>query len=309
MLRTTLPAPAGSFMLTWYATTMPAPASRRTNLFTGLDCHYLEWDEVGADHTVVLLHGFLDLSWGWVRTAEAGLTSRYHVVAPDVRGHGDSGRVGGGGYYHIMDYVADLAALLGQVARRKVTLVGHSMGGSVVAYLAGAFPDRVDRLALLEGVGPPEDETPVPDRVARWIEAWRDARSRDATSHASLEAAAARLRKSDDLLDEELALWLAEKSTVDLGDGSRRFKHDPLHLTRGPYPFRRAVMDEFYRRVECPVLLVEGELSFFRHGDEERERISSLFRHARTTVLPGAGHMMTRHRPVELARLVAEFIG
>jgi pimeloyl-ACP methyl ester carboxylesterase len=288
---------------------MSSPVSRRATLFTGLDCHYLEWDVARSAHTVVLVHGFLDLGWGWARTVEAGLAERYHVVAPDVRGHGDSARAGAGGYYHIMDYVADLAALLKQVARGRVSLVGHSMGGSIVSYAAGCFPDRVDRLALLEGVGPPEDETPVPDRVTRWIGAWEQSRLREPTAHDSLEAAAERLQHTDPLLDPEQALWLAEKSTVELPDGSRRFKHDALHVTRGPYPFRREVMDSFHSRVTCPVLLVDGGLSHFRPAPEEAERIRRLFVNAQATTLEGAGHMMTRHRPADLARLLVDFLG
>jgi len=230
-------------------------------------------------------------------------------VAPDVGGHGDSGRVGAGGYYYIMDYVADLASLVESVGRDKVSLVGHSMGGSVVSYLAGARPEDFHRLVLLEGIGPPEDETPVPVRVARWIDAFRDARRREPKAHASVEAAAERLRTADALLDEEQSLFLAEKSTVELPDGSRRFKHDALHLTRGPYPFRRSVMDSFHARVDCPVLLVDGEVSHFRPAPEEAERIRQCFSNARSTVLEGAGHMMTRHRPRELAELLCEFLG
>lgn len=283
--------------------------SRHTTLFTGLDCHYLEWDEATSDHTVILVHGFLDLAWGWLRTVEAGLSARYHVVAPDVRGHGDSGRAGPGGYYYIMDYVADLAALVEKVGRSRVSLVGHSMGGSVVSYFAGAFPERVHRLALLEGIGPPEDQSPVPERVARWIRAWEEASRREPTAHPSLEAAAGRLRKTDPLLDQEQALWLAEKGTVVKPDGSRRFKHDALHLTRGPYPFRRAVMDAFHRRIACSVLIVDGELSHFRPAPDEAERIRRCFRDAHATVLGGAGHMMTRHRPTELSRILGDFLG
>jgi pimeloyl-ACP methyl ester carboxylesterase len=288
---------------------MADPAERRTVLFTGLDCHYLEWDEVHADHTVVLVHGFLDLAWGWARCVEAGLSTRYHVVAPDVRGHGDSGRVGPGGYYHIMDYVADLAALVEQVGRTRVSLVGHSMGGAVVSYLAGAFPERFHRLVLLEGIGPPEDGTPVPERVRRWIGAWKEARERDTKVHDSLESAAARLRKTDPLLDTDQALFLAQKGTVALADGRRRFKHDRVHLTRGPYPFRREVMDAFHGRITCPVLMIDGSLSHFHPAPEEARRISALFRDARSEVLEGAGHMMTRHRPRELARTLSEFLG
>ena len=288
---------------------MSEPRSIRVRLATGIECHALEWggNDAALGHTVVLVHGFLDLAWGWERTVRSGLAERCHVVAPDARGHGDSDRVGAGGYYHFMDYVADLASLVAQVGRSRVSLVGHSMGGSIASYFAGAFPDRVERLALLEGLGPPEDESPVPERAAAWTAAWRRAREREPRTYASVEEAAERLRTTDPLLEAELSLELAERGTVELADGSRRFKHDPLHLTRGPYPFRVDVAESFWRRIRCPVLFVEGSESPFR-ALEGVERRRACFSDAQLVVLAGAGHMMQRHRPAELGRLLAEFM-
>jgi len=284
---------------------MPAPESRRVRLSTGLDYHLLEWGQSDAalEHTVVMVHGFLDLCWSFQDCIEAGLAGRFHVIAPDMRGHGDSDRIGAGGYYHFMDYLADLDSLVEQLGRQHVSLVGHSMGGSIAAYFAGTWPGRVTRLALLEGSGPPEDSTAVPDQVRHWVDACRRARSREPRSYDSVEAAAARLRQNDAGLDEALSLRLAEHGTTRGEDGRLRFKHDPLHLTRGPYPFQLDVARSFWQRIACPVLLVEGSESPFRALDRSKE-----FPGARRAVIDGAGHMMQRHRPAELARLLAEFL-
>ena len=289
---------------------MPDPESRSLRLSTGLDYHLLEWgrDDTALDHTVVLVHGFLDLCWGWQDTVEAGLAGRFHVVAPDMRGHGDSDRVGAGGYYHFMDYVADLASVVAEVGRARVSLVGHSMGGSVVAYYAGAFPDRVSRLALLEGSGPPEDPTPFPDLVHGWVEGWKRARSREPRSYDSIESAAARLRQHDARLGQELSLRLARHGTRVCSDGRYCFKHDPLHVTRGPYPFRLDVARSFWQRIACPVLLVEGSESPFRERVLAEPSRSADFPDAERAVIDGAAHMIQRHRPAALGRLLAEFL-
>lgn len=289
------------------------PVSRRVALGTGLGYHVLEWggDDGALDHTVVLLHGFLDLAWGWAPVARAGLAGRFHLVAPDLRGHGDSDWIGAGGYYHFIDYLADLHQLVGQLGRARVSLVGHSMGGSVAAYYAGSYPEQIHRLALLEGMGPPEQPDPVPDRVRTWLDSWRRAREKEPRSHADLAEAAARLRSHDPLLSDELARELAERGTTRLPDGRLRFKHDPLHLTRGPTPFRVAYAAEFWQRVTCPVLLVEGERSAFRHGAAEWDRRAAFLARAERverTVLAGAGHMMQRHQPATLADMLGEFL-
>jgi pimeloyl-ACP methyl ester carboxylesterase len=286
----------------------PAPISRRIHLATDLDYHLLEWNP-GAAHTVVLIHGFLDLSWGWAPMVAAGdLATRFHVVAPDMRGHGDSDRVGPGGYYHFMDYLADLHALIDALEVERVSLVGHSMGGSITGYYAGTYPDRIRRLAILEGMGPPEMTTPVPDRVAGWIDGWRRARAKPMRGHRDVASAAARLRKHDALLTEELSLLLAEHGTAIGPAGDRVFKHDPLHATMGPYPYRVDVAMEFWRRVSCPVLLIDADQSSFRHAAEEMERRASAFAQRDHRTIVGAGHMMQRHQPKALADMLTEFL-
>lgn len=284
-----------------------APLSRRLRLGTGLEYHLLEWP-AESDHTVLLLHGFLDIAWTWAPVVRAGLAGRFHLVAPDLRGHGDSDRIGAGGYYHFMDYLADVHELVGQVARARLSLVGHSMGGSVASYYAGTYPDRVHRLALLEGTGPPEMPMDLPLRVQVWIDSWRRVRDKHSAGYASLDEAAAQLRKHDPLLSPELALEMAGHGTVRGDDGRLRFKHDPLHATMGPYPFRVDVAEQFWKRVTCPVLLVDGGESSFRHAPAEAARRAGAFARADSRVLPGAGHMMTRHQPAALADLLGEFL-
>ena len=285
---------------------MSAPKSRSLPLATGISCHLLEWGDASKE-TLLLIHGFLDNAWSWESTVNAGLAERFHVLAPDMRGHGDSDRIGSGGYYHFMDYVADLASIVESTRQPQVSLVGHSMGGSIVAYFAGAFPERCRRVALLEGMGPPEQNDSAPERVARWVEASKRARVRNNTGYASLDAAAERLLGTDQLLKKDVARRLAGKGARLESDGKWRFKHDPLHLTTGPYPFRRSVAESFWKRISCPVLLVEGADSPYR-ALEETELRSQYLRHARKSLLSDAGHMLQRHQPEALARLLIQHL-
>jgi pimeloyl-ACP methyl ester carboxylesterase len=283
--------------------------ARTVRLGTGLDYNVHEWGTPERGHTVLLLHGFLDLGWSWTPVVDEGLADRLHVIAPDLRGHGDSGWIGAGGYYHFADYVADLDDLLRQVTiGSRLSLVGHSMGGSLATMLAGTFPEKVHRVALLEGMGPPETNDLGPERMLAWLDAWRRVREKAPRTYASLAEAAARLRENDPLLSEELALRLVEHATRPGADGRLRFKHDPLHATVGYYAYKVETAMRYWSRIACPVLLLEGGLSTFRLSDEERARRQAAFRDARRAVIPGAGHMMQRHQPRAVAQALVEFL-
>jgi pimeloyl-ACP methyl ester carboxylesterase len=248
----------------------------------------------------VLVHGFLDLAYAWHEVAPR---LGAHAIAPDLRGHGDSDWIGPGGYYHFLDYVADLDDVITRLARRRVIVIGHSMGGGVAAYWAASRPARPTAIALLEGLGPPDQsETDLPARTAHWIDAWHAAR-RPPHVMASRAVASARLRKHDPLLGEELAHRLAEAGTREV-EGGVVWKHDPVHVTVSPYPFQRDQAARYWRALVCPVLVVDGELSGLNLPEPERTARRTNIPRCTYRVLPGAAHMMMRHRPAELARLL-----
>jgi pimeloyl-ACP methyl ester carboxylesterase len=280
------------------------PRSRRIALATGLTYHLLEWGD--GDHTVVLVHGFLDLAWGWAAVA-ARLASQFHVVAVDLRGHGDSDWIGPGGYYHFFDYVADLDQVVARVGRGTVSVAGHSMGGSVAGYFAGTRPERIHRLALLEGLGPPESGPDLPGRTGGWIDAWASLAARPSKRMLDLAEAAARLRKHDPRLDAALARTLAERGTRAV-PGGVVWKHDPLHLSQGPYPYRVDAAATFWHRVTAPVLYLDGDRSLLRLPEPEVARRLAAFPAARRQTIAGAGHMLQRNAPDAVAAALAEHL-
>jgi pimeloyl-ACP methyl ester carboxylesterase len=284
--------------------------SRRVLLPSGLGSHFLEWDseEPAHDHTVLLLHGWLENAWAWEATAEAGLARRLHLIAVDLRGHGDSDRVGTGGGYHVADYLADLHELIPLVARARLSLVGHSLGGAIAGLYAGTCPQRISRVALLEGTGPPRLGG-GPARMARWLQKRERVRERPQRSYPSVEEAAARLRETDPSLRPAMALRLAEKGTAPGSDGRLRFKHDPRLTAGHPCAFDVEHARLFWANVACPVLILEGAESATRLSEEEGRRRWSSFPTCRHAVLPDAGHMMQRHQPEALAAVLLEFLG
>src|SRR4029450_820605 len=130
-------------------TTLPQPTSRTLDV-NGLALHYLDWGNPGAP-PVVCVHGYTSSAQAFNALARR-LLERYHVVALDVRGHGESAWSKSGAYQY-GDQVSDLAAVVDKLGLSRFTLIGTSMGGIIAMAYAGAPPDRLTHL-VINDIGP-----------------------------------------------------------------------------------------------------------------------------------------------------------
>ncbi len=277
----------------------------------GLKIHYLEWGDPGGE-PLILIHGFLDHARSWeplVTSLQRKSPNPLWIIAPDCRGHGDSGWVGAGGYYHFADYLLDLDSLIHALDRPHLNLLGHSMGGTISFLYTGTFPQRVKRLVLVEGMGPLGLAfADAPHRMAKWLAEVKALGHRKARVYPSLEDAAQRLRRTNPRLKPELALKLAQWGMKQSASGKWLWKFDPLHRSTAPQPFYTGQALEFFRRIECPVLLVRGKESRQVPRPDMEQRLEAIAR--RTSVqIEDAGHMIHHDNPEGLAEAVLEFLG
>jgi len=93
----------------------------------GLRLHYLDWGNYGLQ-PMLLLHGFLSHAHAWDDFA-LNFRSRFHVIALDQRGHGES-EWSREAAYTLDDYFVDIARFVEALNLRKLILIGHSMGGA-----------------------------------------------------------------------------------------------------------------------------------------------------------------------------------
>ena len=267
--------------------------------------HLLEWGDSGP--VVVCLHGFLEHAHAFDLVAPGLARAGHHVFALDLRGHGDSEPVGAGGYYHFADYVADLAGIVRELGG-EAAIVGHSMGGSVSNLFAGAEPERVRALALIEGTGPPGgrfDE--APQRLVEWLTDLERVARRPRRIEPSLEAAREKLRRRYPLVPDEAIRLMADHGTRDLGDGRREWKFDRLHQSRGPQPWYREQAEAYWRRITCPVLYLDGSRSFIHQWREEIDARLAVLR-ARRVTIEGAGHHPHLEKSAEVVRALLDFL-
>src|SRR5665213_3830562 len=155
-----------------------------------LRLHYVDWGNPGAP-PLILLHGGLDhcRNWDWVAKE---LRKDFHIIAPDLRGHGDS-EWSPDGYYSMAAMVYDLAQLIHQRKLAPVSIIAHSLGGNIALRYSGVYPETVAKLVAIEGMGPSpamlkqRADRSVKDRMRTWIEEKRALAGRTPRRYASIE--------------------------------------------------------------------------------------------------------------------------
>jgi len=249
---------------------------------------------------VLFLHGFLDQGPAWMRVAEPLVKAGFRVLVYDHRGHGLSDHVGAGGYYHFPDYLTDLEAVIDGLGLEHLNLVGHSMGGTVAGLFAGLRPERVDRLVLVEGLGPPcVDEQGAVDQFVKHMDHLLAPPKH--TVFSSVQDAADRLKRYTPALDVDLALYLATRGTKEV-EGGYTWRWDALHRTRSPMAYDLQRHIAILRRVTAPTTLVYGADSWYlslQYLTEREEAVRPVARH----VLPG-GHAVHIDSAVGLADVI-----
>jgi pimeloyl-ACP methyl ester carboxylesterase len=272
----------------------------------GLSHHVITWG-TGDGPKVLLCHGFLDIAWGWDRVAGRLADAGCVVTAFDWRGHGESARVGQGGYYHFPDYVLDLSELVKTLFDAPPHLVGHSMGGTACSLFAGTVPEAIRSLTLIEGLGPPAHAAALtPDRFGAWLRGVEKMRGRARKPMADIAEVLKRMRVQNPGLDDEWGGFLAEKATEPSPDGQGLvFRFDPLHRTTAPVPFRLSTYRAFLGRITVPTLLVGGSKGFRVEG--EKKRAQEIPDH-RFVELEGIGHMVHWFAAEELTKALLAFL-
>jgi pimeloyl-ACP methyl ester carboxylesterase len=270
----------------------------------------LRWWSHGdpAAPLLLLVHGGRDHGRSWDDVA-ARFADRWHVVAPDLRGHGRSGWSDGGAYM-MEDFVYDLdrlCATLGVSAARPATIVGHSLGGNIVIRWTALFPDRVRRLVSIEGLGPaPKDaEPPSLQPMRDWIARRARREDRGLPVYPDIATATGRMRAAQPNLSADLARRLTERGVRDV-PGGVSFAYDPLLLAWQPGDTPMAEREAMWAEIACPVLLMHGQDSWASNPATDGR--AARFRDARVVSLEGAGHWVHHDRFDAFVETVAGFV-
>jgi pimeloyl-ACP methyl ester carboxylesterase len=275
-----------------------------------LRLHYVDWGNPDAP-PLVLVHGGQDhcRNWDWVAQ---DLRQDYHVIAPDLRGHGDS-QHSPSGDYSLATYVYDLAQLIHQQRLAPVRIIAHSLGGNIALRYTGLYPDAVAKIVAIEGLGPTAErlqERGVPetmaDRLRDWIDGRRNLAGRLPRRYPTLEEACARMQKENSHLTPEQARHLTIHGASQNEDGTYSWKFDNYVRSWSPIDIPAEDLHALWDAISCPTLLVNGKESWASNPAEDGRL--QYFKHARVALFERAGHWVHHDRLEAFLREVRGFL-
>ncbi len=268
----------------------PAEGVVRVN---GIDIRYLEWGDP-SNPPLIMLHGIGRIAHTFAHIAP-GFAGDYHVMAVDMRGHGDSGWAPDGAY-SVGDYTGDIVAMADAMDLRGIVIWGNSTGGRVAQMFAGLEPDRVAAV-IVEDVGP-ERPRSIANRLAVQIE------REDAEGWASVDALTEQLLAQNPRTEPDVIRAYARFGTRARADGRIVWKRDPaiggdfVPLQHWPH----------IRRIRAPIIYVLGGNSTIVPVETQAE-LRRVLPEVQIVTMPGLGHYPSQEDTEGFLEIVDAFLG
>ena len=252
---------------------------------------------------VLALHGWLDNAATYDLIAP--LLKNVRLVCLDTPGHGLSDHRPVGAFYHFVDNITEVMLAADWLGWDKFALMGHSMGAGLATLAAGSFQNRIERLALIEGIGPMSNQPEDAPRVLHEAHEHMAALAGKTLPRYKNPEQALRARMTSFPLTEEGARILVNRGLKKSGD-SWEWTSDPRLTLRSRLRLTEDQVRAFLGKITCPALLILGETSQARKMPimvQRRPFVPQL--DCRT--LPGGHHLHLEH-PMEVAEALNEFL-
>jgi esterase len=257
----------------------------------GLRIHYLEWGTDGRQ-PLILLHGIARTAHTFDHLAPH-FRGKYHVIAADMRGHGDS-EWDPQGSYLVEDYVSDVAELVRQLRLREVILWGNSTGGRVAQVFAGSHPELVSAV-IAEDVGP-ERPPAISNRRSERM-------SREEKGWASVDELFEQVSKENPRTAEPVLRSLVQNGSKRRVDGRTVWKRDPAILNG----FVPTELWAAVRKIRAPILYVIGGASDIVPPATQGQ-LKQALPQAEFVTMPGLGHYPSDENPLDFIAIVNRFL-
>lgn len=285
---------------------MDPPWTHRQATVNGVRLHFVQ---TGRGPLVVLLHGFPEFWYSWHHQIPALAAASFQVVAPDLRGYNESDKPTGIASYRLETLVEDVIALIQELGFDRAVVVGHDWGGTIAWNLALRYPQRLEKLIILN----------APHPAAFWRALWTSTQ----------------LLRSWYMFFFQLP-WLPER-VIRAGNFAgleRTFRHDPirpgsfsdeeiqlykqalarpgaltaaLNYYRALFRYRPKEGIRDVRPIPVSTLLIWGEHDRYL-SNHLTENLEKWVPNSKVCRLPHASHWVQNDAPEDVNRLMLEFL-
>ncbi|NBB13524.1 alpha/beta fold hydrolase [Pseudomonas sp. SLFW] len=233
---------------------------------------------------VIALHGWLDNANSFARLAPK--LKGLRILALDMAGHGHSDHRPAGAGYGLPDYAHDVLQVAQQMGWDTFSLMGHSLGAIVSVIVAGSLPDRVNRLALIDGLIPPLGEPEAAaERMGAALQAQLTQSSKRKPVYAEMDRAVEARMKGAVAVTREAAELLAQRGLMPV-PGGYTWRSDSRLTLASPIRLTRAQALSFVNAIRCPAQLIVAEEGILAQNKTLLESVPF-----EVTVLPGGHHL------------------
>ena len=259
----------------------------------------------GENPNIIILHGWLDQAASWDIVCKKLLYAGFSSVVYDHRGHGKSDHAPKSSHYHFPDYVADLASMHDHITSHDtpIVLIGHSMGGTIASLYASMFPEKIQHLILIEGLGPRyESVQQAKNRYKKHIK--QRLHPQKHTPFASIEEAAQRLIHHHRELSMQRAYTLAARIVVPHEQGWV-WSFDPRHKERAAISFSQERHELILSTIQAPCSFIFGKKSPYLQWVDVEKRCKLIPTRTQTYYIDG-GHSPHLSHPDILSRILIQ---
>lgn len=262
----------------------------------GLRLHYINWGK-GGHKTMLLLHGFMAHAHTWDEFA-LNFRNRYHIIALDQRGHGES-QWSQNGFYTIDDHLSDIAKIIKILKLRNLIIIGHSMGGRNALFYTACYAENVERLVLIDA------------------RLWSNPKNSKALRHhlINLPFQAFSLCEVVQAI-QNLYPYLSTKTCQYLGYYGYKKIQDRKFVPK--FDVRMSLQSNllgcmiedlmpFLANVACPTLIIRGKESLFL-SRADAQKMCDIIPNAKLKEIPMATHMPVQENLRAFQKVLSDFL-
>jgi pimeloyl-ACP methyl ester carboxylesterase len=263
-----------------------------------------EWGEKSQQYpTILAAHGWLDNAGSFNHLIP--LLNYPHIIAIDLPGHGYSSHRPAGIYFHLLDYVAEIISIANTLKLEKFSLLGHSLGASILSLVAGTIPERIDKLVLLDALGAfTASEEFAPSIMQTATIQYENLKNKNIPQYSSREAAIQARLKGGGQIHRASVLTLLERGLKQEGS-SYRWRNDPRLLLKPLSMLSELQVAAFLHNISAPTCLIRPERGW-PFSEEIFLQRTRLVKNIQVFRVTGDHHAHLDH-PAETAKILNSF--